>query len=229
MQKLNIKDWAEADRPREKLMQLGVKSLSNSELLAILIGSGSKEETVVELAQRILAKSDNNLNKLGQATVKELIQGFKGIGEAKAITIVAALELGKRRQQAEALQIPKIKSSIDAYHILYPLLSDLPHEEVWALLLNKNLGVISTFQVCKGGIDSSFVDIRLLMKEALNVRAVSFILAHNHPSGQLSVSLQDKETTHKVQQAAKLLDMLLVDHIIIAHNNYISFKDEGLL
>lgn len=229
MEKLGIKDWAKEDRPREKLLEKGASTLTDAELLAILIGSGNKDETVVELAQRILHKVDNNLNQLGKTSVKHLIKSFKGIGEAKAITIAAAMELGKRRQQSEALQVPQITNSLDAFQAFYPILADLAHEEVWAIFLNKGNKIISRFQVSKGGIDSSIVDIRLLMKEALSNHAVSIILAHNHPSGRLVISTQDKQITDQIVQAGKILNIPLLDHIIIANNQYISFKDQGLI
>lgn len=229
MEKLGIKDWAEEDRPREKLMLSGERSLTDAELLAILIGSGNNEETAVELSQRILKSANNNLNRLGQFSIKELISTFKGIGEAKAITIVAALELGKRRQQSEFLSCPQIGSSKDAFHALYPILSDLPHEEVWALLLNRSNKIIKTFQLSKGGLHASVVDVRLLMKEAIEALACGLILAHNHPSGKLDASTEDKEVTRKVAKAGEILDIKLLDHIIIAGNKYMSLNDEGLI
>ena len=229
MEKLGIKDWAEEDRPREKMMLRGAGALTDAELLAILIGSGNLEETAVELAQRILHRAENNLNQLGQFSIKELISSFKGIGEAKAITIVAAMELGKRRQQSEFLVMPQVTSSKDAFQALYPILSDLKHEEVWALFLNRSNKIIKTFQLSKGGLHASIVDIRLLMKEAIENLACGIILAHNHPSGKLEASSDDRVITQRVARSGEVLDIKLLDHIIVAGNRYLSFSDEGLM
>ncbi len=229
MDKLGIKDWAEEDRPREKMMLRGVSALTDAELLAILIGSGNQEETAVELAQRILRNANNNLNQLGQFSIKELISSFKGIGEAKAITIVAALELGKRRQQSEHLVNPQVSSSRDAFHALFPILSDLKHEEVWALFLNRSNKIVKKFQLSKGGLHASVIDVRLLMKEAVENLACGIILAHNHPSGKLEASNEDKIITRKVAHAGEILDIKLLDHLIIAGNGYLSFSDEGMM
>ncbi|MFT4072071.1 MAG: DNA repair protein RadC [Dysgonamonadaceae bacterium] len=229
MEKLAVKKWAEEDRPREKLMLRGASALTDAELLAILIGSGSREETVVELAQRILHRADNNLNKLGQFSIKELVSSFKGIGEAKAITIAAAMELGKRRQQSEVLEVPQISSSRDAFHAFYPILSDLKHEEVWGLFLNRSNKIIKKFQLSKGGIHASVVDVRVLMKEAVESLACGLILGHNHPSGKLQASDEDRAVTQKVARAGEVLDIKLLDHIIVAGNRYLSFSDEGLM
>lgn len=229
MDKLGIKDWAEEDRPREKLMTRGAGALSDAELLAILIGSGNSEETAVGLAKRILHKAENNLNQLGQFTIKELISSFKGIGEAKAITIAAAMELGRRRQQSEALVLPQISSSRDAFQAFYPILSDLKHEEVWVLFLNRSNKIVKRFQLSKGGLHASVIDIRILMKEAVECLACGMILGHNHPSGKLEASTEDKLITEKVSQAGKVLDVKLFDHIIVAGNKYLSFLDEGMI
>jgi DNA repair protein RadC len=229
MEKLGIKDWAEEDRPREKMMLRGVGALTDAELLAILVGSGNQDETAVELAQRILKKADNNLNQLGQFTIKELVSSFKGIGEAKAITIVSAMELGKRRQQSEALVSPQIGSSMDAFNVFYPLLSDLKHEEVWVLLLNRSNKIIKKFQLSKGGLSASVVDVRVLMKESVENLASGIILGHNHPSGKLAASSEDLAVTQKVAQAGELLDVKLLDHIIVAGNRYLSFSDDGIM
>ncbi len=229
MEKLGIKDWAAEDRPREKLMLRGVSALTDAELLAILIGSGSRNETVVELSQRILHKADNNLNRLGQFSIKELVSSFKGIGEAKAITIAAAMELGKRRQQSEVLQVPQITSSSEAFFAVYPLLSDLRHEEVWALLLNRSNKIIKRFQLSKGGVNASVIDVRVLMKEAIENLACGIILAHNHPSGKLEPSREDIAITEKVAKAGNVLDIHLHDHLIVAGSKYFSFRDEGII
>lgn len=229
MERLGIKKWAEEDRPREKMIAHGVGILSDAELLAILIGSGNSDETAVELARRILASAANNLNRLGQFSIHQLISSFKGIGEAKAVSIVAALELGKRRQQSEILVIPQITSSRDAFSAFYPILSDLKHEEVWALLLNRSNKIVKKFQLSKGGLHASVVDVRLLMKEAIESLACGIILGHNHPSGKLEASAEDQNITQKIIKACELLDIKLFDHIIVAGNSYLSFADEGLM
>lgn len=227
--KLRIKDWAEEDRPREKLLMKGVGALSDAELLAILIGSGNKDETAVELSQRILFSSANNLNNLGKMTIKELIRNFNGIGEAKAITIIAALELGKRRKLAEVVVQPQITSSKDVYNIFHPVLADLPHEEMWVLLLNRSNKILKKFQVSKGGISGTVVDIRLVMKEALDNLASGIILCHNHPSGMARPSGEDDTITLKLKEASRLLDIVLHDHIILCDGRYYSYQDEGRL
>lgn len=227
--KLNIKDWAEEDRPREKLLIKGVSSLSDAELIAILIGSGNKNETAVELSQRILHSTQNNLNQLGKLNVKELVNNFNGIGEAKAITIIAALELGKRRKEENRLTLPQINSSKDVYSILYPILSDLKYEETWVLLLNRSNKVIRKYQVSKGGISGSIIDIRLIMKEAIDAVASAMILSHNHPSGNIKPSIEDDTITNKLKKAGLLMDIPLLDHIIIGENCYYSYKDESRL
>lgn len=227
--KLNIKDLAEEDRPREKMLLKGVTALSDAELLAILIGSGNKNETAIELAQRILRHASNNLNSLGKFGVKDLIKNFKGIGEAKAITIVAALELGKRRKLSDVVAQPQITSSADVYHILHPLMGDLKHEEVWVLLLNTANKVIKKMQVSKGGIVGTVVDIRMIMKEALDSLATAMILCHNHPSGNIQPSLDDDNITRRLKDAGIIMDVKLLDHVIISDNSYYSYLDKGRL
>lgn len=227
--KLSIKDWAEEDRPREKLQLKGVASLSDAELLAILIGSGNKNETAVELSQRILHHASNNLNELGKLTIKDFVKNFKGVGDAKAITIIAALELGKRRKLADALSLPQIASSVDVFNIFHPLLGDLKHEEVWVLLLNKANKVIKRVQLSQGGISSSVVDIRLIMKEALDNLASGMILCHNHPSGQLSPSADDDSITRRLKEVGNLMEVSLLDHVIVCNDFYYSYRDEGTL
>lgn len=227
--KLSIKDWAEEDRPREKLLAKGVSVLSDTELLAILIGSGSRNETVVELSQRILHSVNNNLNTLGKLTVKELIKSFHGVGEAKAVTIIAALELGRRRKLAEATIEPQIRSSEDAYNIMHPIIADLPHEEVWALLLNKSNRVVKKYQVSKGGVSGAVTDIRMIMKEAIETLATAMILCHNHPSGNNEPSVDDDMITAQLREAGKIMDIQLLDHIIICDNSYYSYGDENRL
>lgn len=225
--KLNIKDWAEEDRPREKMLLKGANSLSDAELLAILIGSGNKNETAVELAQRILHNADNNLNQLGKQSIRELIRSFNGIGEAKAITIAAAMELGKRRKLSEVMLLHQIKSSADIYELMHPVLSDLRHEEMWILLLNKANKVIKKIQQSKGGLSGTVVDIRMIMKEALDSLACAMILCHNHPSGNTNPSSQDDEVTFRLKKAGEIMEIRLLDHIIIGDNSYYSYSDNA--
>ena len=225
---VSVKNWAEEDRPREKLMMKGALALSDSELLAILIGSGTREKSAVQVCQDILGKAENDLNKLARFGVNDLTK-IKGIGPAKAITIVAALELGRRRKNSEVKEIKKITSSRDAYHILYPYLSDLNHEETWALLMNRSNQVISKMLVSKGGISSTVVDVRLILREALNVYASAIILGHNHPTNNLMPSEQDLRITTKLKDAAKLMDINLLDHLIICGEKYYSFADENVM
>lgn len=227
--KLNIKDLAEEDRPREKMLLKGVNSLSDAELLGILIASGNKDETAVELAQRILHSVSNNLNTLGKLTIKDLVKNFKGIGEAKAITIIAALELGRRRKLSEVEIQPQITSSEDVYQILHPVLADLKHEEVWVLLLNRANRVIKKIQVSKGGITGTVVDIRMIMKEAIDSLASALILCHNHPSGNPNPSVDDNNITHKLKNAGQIMDIKLLDHVIICDHSYYSYADKGQL
>lgn len=227
--KLNIKDWAEEDRPREKMLLKGVSSLSDAELLGILIASGNKNETAVELAQRILHSVSNNLNELGKLAIKDLIKNFNGIGEAKAITIVAAMELGKRRKLAEITVQPQITSSEDVYNILHPVLADLKHEEMWILLLNRANRVIKKIQVSKGGISGTVTDIRMIMKEAIDSLASAMILCHNHPSGNTQPSGDDDNITRKLSEAGSIMDIRLLDHVIICDHSYYSYLDKGKL
>jgi DNA repair protein radc len=227
--KLNIKDWAEEDRPREKMLLKGVGSLSDAELLGILIGSGNKNETAVELAQRIFHSVSNNLNILGKLEIKDLIKNFNGIGEAKAITIVAALELGKRRKLSEAIIQPQITSSEDIYHIFHPILADLKHEEMWVLLLNRANKVLKKIQVSKGGITGMVADIRMIMKEALDSLASAIILCHNHPSGNSNPSADDDNVTRRLKDAGIIMDIRLLDHIIVCDHSYYSYMDKDRL
>jgi len=225
---LPITEWAIDDRPREKMLLKGVNTLSDAELIAILIRSGSREESAVDLAKRILNTNQNNLNQLAKLSLADL-QKFKGIGKAKAISIVAALELGKRRRLEQALEIPQVSDSRTVYELLHPLMSDLQHEEFWVLYLNQSNKVIDRWLAGKGGITSTLVDVRLVLKKALEVGAVSIILSHNHPSGKREPSAQDRELTERMQEAARTLDIKVLDHIIIADQKYFSFADEGLI
>jgi len=229
MDRLRIRDMAEADRPREKLLQKGISTLSDAELLAILIGSGNDTETAVELSQRILCFVDNNLNELGKLDVKKLSSQFKGIGTVKAITIVAALELGRRRVSSEVLVKNKIASSNDIYRYFYPHLADLPYEEFWILLLSRSMHIIKKVKIGQGGLSETSADIKLILREALTNLASALILCHNHPSGNKLPSRQDDLLTEKINQAARLLDVQLLDHVIVAGNSYLSYADEGKL
>lgn len=227
----SIKNWSDDDKPREKLVQKGGRSvLSDAELIAILIGSGSRNESAVELSKRILASAENNLNELGKLSIKQLMS-FKGIGEAKAVTIAAALEIGRRRRGGEeAMIVSKITCSRDAYEILQPLIGELEHEEFWILYLNNSNKVLHKAQLSKGGLTGTLVDVRIVMKQALELGgAVGLILAHNHPSGTLRPSTQDKNITQKLKRAAEALDVKVLDHIIVTQRDYYSFADEAIL
>lgn len=226
--KLSIKEWAVEDRPREKMQAKGVRSLSEAELIAILIGSGNLEESAVEVSRRIMASVNNNLNELGKKTIVDL-QKFKGIGPAKAITIAAAMELGRRRKESEPDEKPKVVTSGDAAAIFKPLLSDLPHEEFWVLLLNRNNLVIDKTMVSQGGLAGTVIDVRIILKMALDKLACSIILCHNHPSGNLIPSEADKDITKKIKEAGKHMDIPVLDHIIIGNGSYFSFADEWLI
>lgn len=224
----SIKNWSQDDRPRERLRDKGKSILSDAELVAILIGSGSRNESAVELCKRILASVNNNLNALGKLSIKQLTQ-FKGIGEAKAITIVAAMELGRRRRGEEALQKYKIDSSQSVFELMQPIIGELPHEEFWIIYLNNSNKVLQKNQLSKGGITGTLVDVRLAFKTAIEVGATGIILAHNHPSGTLKPSEADKHITKKLKNAGDSLDIKVLDHLIVTENAYFSFADEGLL
>ena len=226
--KISIKAWAEEDRPREKLNAQGRRALSDAELIAILIGSGSRNESAVELSKRILHHYDNDLNKLGRTSIIELSK-FKGIGEAKAISIIAALELGRRRGDAESKPPEVIVGSKSAYQLLRRHLVDLPHEEFWLLLLSRSNKLISKELISKGGLSGTLADPKIIFHIALQHQASSVILAHNHPSNNLKPSQQDIELTKKLHQAGKILDIGVLDHLIITDDGYLSFADEGLL
>ena len=221
-----LKQLAEEDRPREKLQLKGRQSLTNAELLAILIGSGNAKETAVELSQRILLHYRNNLDVLGRLTIDDLLK-FNGIGPAKAITIIAALELGRRRNLAEAEQKVQIKSSRDIYEVMYPLIADLPNEEFWVLHLNKANRIIDKERISIGGIGGTVVDVKIILKSALQKLASSMILVHNHPSGNLTPSDADLSITKKLRDAATYLEIMVLDHVIIGDKNYYSFADNG--
>lgn len=224
----SIKNWSEDDRPREKLLNKGKSALSDAELVAILIGSGSRNESAVDLCKRILASTENNLSALGKLSIKQLME-FKGIGEAKAISIIAALELGRRRRGEEALQQKKIESSQSVFELMQPIIGELPHEEFWIVYLNNSNKVIHKSQLSKGGITGTLVDVRLVMKTAIEVGAIGIILAHNHPSGTLKPSEADKQITKKLKMGAESLDIKVLDHLIVTEKAYFSFADENLL
>ncbi len=219
-----IKAWAEDDRPREKFLLKGKQSLSNTELLAILIATGTKNESAVDLARKILQLTNDNLNELGKLSIKDL-KKVKGIGEAKAITIAAALELGRRRKDEDAKQIEIVKTSREVFNYFEPLLADLPHEEFWILLLARNRKVIARVKISEGGVAGTVVDTKIIFKHAIENLASYIVLCHNHPSGNLQPSTADIQITKNLKNAAKLLDIEIVDHIIIGNNKYYSFAD----
>jgi len=222
-----ITNWSEDDKPREKLMLKGKSTLSDAELIAILIGSGSRNESAVGLSKRILASVDNNLNALGKLTLSQLMN-FKGIGEAKAISIMAAMELGRRRRAEEAVELKKITSSKMIFELMQPIIGELPHEEFWVLYLNNSNKVLFKSQQGKGGITGTLVDVRLVFKTALELGATALILCHNHPSGTLIPSDADKQITRKLKTAGQNLDIQVLDHLIVTENGYYSFNDDGI-
>lgn len=225
---LNIKDWSPEDRPREKLMAKGTSALSDAELIAILIGSGTAKLSAVEVGKKVLLHVNNQLNELARLSVKELMK-VKGIGEAKAITIVAALELGRRRKELDPQERPKISSSLASFDLLKGDLMDLPHEEFWVLLLNRANKLIKKKRVSEGGVSGTVADPKIIYKMALEELASGIIVAHNHPSGNLTASQSDIELTKKLKEAGKFLEIQLLDHIIVAGSKYLSFADEGLI
>lgn len=224
----SIKYWAEDDQPREKLMLKGKAALSDAELIAILIGSGSRNESAVELSKRILASVDNNLNALGKQSLQQLMS-FKGIGEAKAITIAAAMELGRRRRDEAGVDLKRITSSRAVFEIMQPIIGELPHEEFWILYLNNSNKVTYKAQLSKGGITGTVVDVRLVFKTALEQNAVGIILVHNHPSGVLQASEADKQITKQLKMAGQSLSINVLDHVIVTEAGYLSFADDGML
>ncbi len=225
--KLSIKQWAVEDRPREKLLSKGIHSLTDAELIAILIGSGNQEESAVDLAKKILNTTGNNLNELSRKSVKEL-QKFKGIGEAKAISIIAAMELGRRRKLSDVLQKKQITSSRDVFDFFHPFLGDLSYEEFWILHLSQSNRILAWKKISQGGISGTVTDIRLILKDALENTCTSLIICHNHPSGNLQPSEADINITRKIKEAAAIMDIRLLDHVIIGEGKYFSFADEDL-
>jgi len=225
--RLTIREWAEDDRPREKMLRKGAQSLSDAELLAILIGSGNRNESAVELSRRIMRECKDNINELAQLSIADLCKRFKGIGEAKAITIMAALEIGKRRKTSEILERKKITSSLDLFNLFESQLVDLPHEEFWIGLLNGANKVIEIKRLTQGGSRQTVVDIPMLLKMALEKSAQALVVAHNHPSGQNRPSQEDEQITRRIKAGCEAIGITLLDHIIIARGAYYSFADEG--
>lgn len=225
---LNIKSWSPEDRPREKLLLKGNQALTDAELVAILIGSGTSKISAVELSKKILQHAENKLNNLARMSVKDLMK-IKGIGEAKAITIVAALELGRRRKESDPEEKPKISSSKDAFDILKSEMMDLPKEEFWVLCLNRANRLIKKKKVSEGGVSGTVADPKIIFKLALEELASGVIVAHNHPSGNLQASQSDLELTRKLKEAGKFLEVSLLDHLILSNQKYLSFADEGML
>ncbi len=223
-----ILSWAEEDRPREKLLLKGKAALTDAELVAILIGSGTRDLSAVDLSKIILQKANNNLNELAKLSIKDLMK-IKGIGEAKAISIAAALELGRRRKESEVVRRPRISSSRDAYEQIQPYLLDLPHEEFWLLLLNRANEVVRPVQVSQGGVSGTVADPKIIFKLAIECLASAIILVHNHPSGNLKPSEADKDLTRRLASAGKLLEIPILDHLIFTDASYLSFADEGLM
>ncbi len=224
----SIKTWAMEDRPREKLLEKGIQSLSDSELLAILLGSGQRNESAVQLAQRVLQSVDYNLHRLAKQSVNDLCR-HKGIGTVKALSIIATMELGRRRKASEVFESNSITNSASAAALFQSKLSDLPHEEFWVLLLNRANRVLSVERISQGGIQATVIDIRILMKRALDQLASGMIVCHNHPSGALKPSDQDMRITRKMQDACLLLEISFLDHLIVSDRGYYSFADEGKL
>ncbi len=226
--KNSIKDWATDDRPREKLLRKGIETLSDAELIAILIGSGNRNESAVELSKRILSDTQNNLNELAKLSVNDL-QKYKGIGEAKAISIVAALELGKRRKISEVIEKKQITSSKDVSDIFGQKLGDLPYEEFWLLILNRANKIIELKKISAGGVSGTVTDVKIILKAAIEKTASGIIVCHNHPSGNIKPSNSDINLTKKLKSACELVDITLLDHVIVSFSDFYSFADEGML
>ena len=226
MEKLNINQWAEEDRPREKMANLGAESLSNAELLAILIGSGSSKESAVDLMKRLLSDCNNNLNTLGKMTIHELCQ-YNGIGEAKAISILAACELGKRRQMESPEERPDLGTATRIYNHMHPKMQDLDVEEFWVLLMNQHYRLIKMVRISHGGITETAVDVRIIMREAVLANCTVLAVCHNHPSGNLSPSKQDEELTRTIRRACEAMRIHFLDHVIITDGHYYSFHEQG--
>lgn len=225
---LKITDWAAGDRPREKLIEKGTSSLSDAELLGILISSGTKDKSAVDLGRELLCMANNNLNNLAKLSVSDL-RKLHGIGPARAVTIAAALELGRRRKLADTQDTIQIKASKDVADIFQPILADLSHEEFWILYLNRSNKVISRMKLSQGGVSGTVTDVRIVMKKAVELLASGIILCHNHPSGNLNPSEADSKITQKIKEAGSFMDIQLLDHLIISDKDYYSFADNGLI
>ena len=227
-ERLTIKSWAEEDRPREKMIEKGALALSDAELIGILIGSGTREETAIDLAKTLLKNSNNDLNLLGKLTIQDFCK-LKGIGQARAVTIAAALELGRRRKETEKQKEIKITESPDIYEMFAPILADLPYEEFWMLYLNRSHGVIEKVKISQGGIDRTIADVKLIVKLAVDRLASSAVAVHNHPSGNLQPGKEDINITSRIKTALQYFDISLIDHLIVTDHGYYSFADEGIL
>ncbi|TWP28682.1 JAB domain-containing protein [Apibacter muscae] len=225
---MNIKSLAEEERPREKLLVKGKQALTDTELLAIVLGSGTRQESVIRLSQRILSSVNYNWNELAKLSISDLCK-FNGIGKVKAIEIITALEIGRRKSLQEALKIVSISSSEDAFQLIHPLLSDLIIEEFWVIFLNKSNGMLGKEKISQGGITGTIVDVRLIFKRALELNAVSIIVFHNHPSGSLKPSEEDVRITKEIKEAGNLLKIMLLDHLVVNQTSYFSFADEGFI
>lgn len=225
---IKITDWAVEDRPREKMIRKGISTLSDAELLAILISSGTRKKSAVDLGRELLGSVSNNLNSLGKLSVSDLLK-FRGIGPARAVTISAALELGRRRNSAELPDAVQIRCSKDAADIFFPILADLPHEEFWILFLNRSNRVIDRMKISQGGVSGTVTDVRIIMKKAVEWLASGIIVCHNHPSGNMNPSDSDSKITGKIKDAGSIMDIQLLDHIIISGKDYYSFADNGLI
>ena len=225
-EKLNINQWAEEDRPREKMAKLGAAALSSAELLAILIGSGSTKESAVDLMKRLLNDCNNNLNTLGKMSIHDLCQ-YNGIGEAKAITILAACELGKRRQMETPEERPDLGTATRIYNHMHPVMQDLDVEEFWVVLMNQDYRLIKKLRIARGGITATIVDIRLIIREAVLCNATQLVVCHNHPSGRITPSKEDNELTQSIMNACKLMNIHFLDHVIVTDGNYYSYHEEG--
>lgn len=226
--KPGIKAWAVEDRPREKLISRGISALTDGELIAILISSGNSKESAVELSRRIMETVHHNLHELGKLNCDEL-ERFRGIGKAKALTLLAAMELGRRRNQSEALENGQVKGSKDAANYLRPEIGDLSHEEFWVLFLNRQNKILGKQKLSQGGMTGTVIDVRLVLKLALEKHATSLIFAHNHPSGNLEPSDADRKITRQLKEAAALMEIPVIDHLIVTQSGYFSFADEGML
>ena len=227
IKKLTIKEWNADDRPREKMLAKGISTLSDAELLAILISTGTKSQSALDLARAVLSSADNNLHLLGKRTIADLTK-IGGIGEAKAVTIMAALELGRRRRNAD-LERVEVKASTDVFEIMQPIIGDLPHEEFWVMFLNRSNRVIDKLLISSGGVSGTTVDVRIIMKQAIERLASSLILVHNHPSGTITASTEDQNLTKRIVDAAKFFEIHVMDHIIMADKSFFSFADKGMI